>query len=97
MKNPCADRCQFSVLEKPVYRAAMVTLQIDGGKKQKVRAGDILGALTGENGIDGKQVGKIQLYDNWSFVAVRQEVAKAALQKLTQGKLKGRSFRVRRV
>ncbi|MDH5546217.1 MAG: ATP-dependent RNA helicase DbpA [Gammaproteobacteria bacterium] len=87
----------FNVLEKPVYRAAMVTLQIDGGKKQKVRAGDILGALTGENGIDGKQVGKIQLYDNWSFVAVRQEVAKAALQKLTQGKLKGRSFRVRKI
>jgi ATP-independent RNA helicase DbpA len=75
----------------------MVTIQIDGGKKQKVRAGDILGALTGDKGIDGKHVGKIQLFDNWSFVAVSHEASKAALQKLANGKLKGLSFKVRRL
>jgi len=59
-----------------------------------VRAGDILGALTGEDGIDGKQVGKIQIFDQWSYVAVHRNVANHALNKLTTGKLKGRSFRV---
>ena len=85
----------LSLLDKPVTPPAMHTLQIDGGKKQKVRAGDILGALTGENGIEGNQVGKIYLADNWAYVAVNREVMKPALKKLGEGKLKGRSFRVR--
>ncbi len=84
-----------SLLDKPAMKPAMVTLQIDGGKKQKVRAGDILGALTGDKGIEGKQVGKINIADNWSYVAVSQKVSRQALSKLTEGKLKGRSFRVR--
>ncbi len=86
-----------TLLDKTPYYPDMVTLQIDGGKKQKVRAGDIVGALTGQNGIDGKQIGKIQLFDNWAYVAVSQKDAKAGLKKLTDGKLKGRSFRVRRL
>jgi ATP-dependent RNA helicase DbpA len=73
----------------------MVTLQIDGGKKQKVRAGDIVGALTADGSITREQLGKIQLADNWSFVAVTHDACKMALTKLTDGKLKGRSFRVR--
>lgn len=77
--------------------ALMVTLQIDGGKKQKVRPGDILGALTGENGITGAQVGKINLYANFAYVAVNRKVSKVAFNKLVDGKLKGRSFRVRLV
>jgi len=85
----------FSLLERPSYKPLMTTLQIDGGKKQKVRPGDILGALTGVNGIDGTQVGKIQISDNVAYVAVSREAAKSALKKLQQGKLKGRSFRVR--
>lgn len=87
----------FDVLDQEIYRAAMVTLRIDGGKKQKIRPGDILGALTGENGIAGKQVGKIQVANSWSYVAINREVAKVALQKLTDGKLKGRSVRVRQI
>jgi ATP-independent RNA helicase DbpA len=87
----------LKVLDQPAYDPAMATLQIGGGKKQKVRPGDILGALTGNNGIAGKQVGKIDIYDNWSYVAVSLDVVKAALKKLEQGKLKGRSFRVRRI
>lgn len=87
------------LLEKMPLTSAMETLQIDGGKKQKVRAGDILGALTGkdggENGIPGAAVGKINISDNWAYVAVSRDVYKEALQKLGQGKLKGRSFRVR--
>ncbi|MCW8126033.1 ATP-dependent RNA helicase DbpA [Microbulbifer halophilus] len=76
-------------------RPVMATLQIDGGKKQKVRAGDVVGALTGEGGIDGAQIGKIQLFDFSTFVAVERVVAKKALGKLANGKLKGRKFRAR--
>ena len=87
----------LSLLDKPPHKASMTTLLIDGGKKQKVRPGDILGALTGENGIAGAKVGKIDIFDNRSYVAVQVDAVDAALKKLTQGKLKGRSFRVRRL
>ncbi|PLW83243.1 ATP-dependent RNA helicase DbpA [Kineobactrum sediminis] len=85
----------MNLLTKPGYKPPMVTLQVDGGKKQKVRPGDILGALTGDDGIAGSDVGKIQVNDNWSFVAVRRSEANTALAKLGQGKMKGRNFRVR--
>jgi len=83
------------VLNQRPERPAMSTIQIDGGKRRKVRPGDILGALTSNEGIEGKQVGKIQIFNNCSYVAVQQEAAKLALAKLSKGKLKGRSFRVR--
>ena len=73
----------------------MVTLEINGGKKDKLRPGDVLGALTGENGIAGDQVGKIKIVSNRTFVAVRRDAVKAALKKLGGDKLKGRSYRVR--
>ena len=75
----------------------MQTLQIGGGKKQKLRAGDILGALTSQGDIQGSQVGKISIGDNWSYVAIQRSVSDLAFKKLTEGKLKGRSFRVRRL
>ncbi|MGR5420648.1 ATP-dependent RNA helicase DbpA [Vibrio alfacsensis] len=77
------------------YQAKMVTINIDGGKKQKVRAGDILGCLTGKGGITGAQVGKIQLMAMRSYVAVEKSVAKKALQIISNGKMKGRQFRAR--
>ena len=84
-----------SLLRETPNQALMTTILIDGGKKQKVRPGDILGALTGKTGIEGKQVGKIHIFDNRAYVAVISGVANAALKKLSKGKLKGRSFRVR--
>jgi len=86
-----------SLLKTSPQQAAMTTLKIDGGKKQKLRPGDILGALTGAKGIAGNDVGKIDLADNWAYVAVSRSQWKAALNKLSEGKLKGRSFRVRRL
>jgi len=85
----------INVLDKPVFGPEMATLQIEGGKKQKVRPGDILGALTGDQGVAGNQVGKINVFDNWAYVAVKREVTQIALKKLGQGQLKGRSFRIR--
>ena len=75
----------------------MITLEIDGGKKQKVRPGDILGALTGKDGISGSEVGKINVFDYCAYVAVNKKAAKEGLKKLEKGKLKGRNFRVWRV
>lgn len=83
------------ILEQAPRPPLMATLQIDGGKKQKIRPGDILGALTGDNGISGDQVGKIQITPTSAYVAVNRELAKQALRILTDGKLKGRSFRAR--
>nr|WP_306416287.1 MULTISPECIES: ATP-dependent RNA helicase DbpA [unclassified Vibrio] len=83
---------------KPVakpYYSNMVTIQIDGGKKAKLRAGDILGALTGQGGIDGKSVGKINLFAMRAYVAIEKSVAKKALRKIESGKMKGRQFRAR--
>ena len=74
-----------------------VTLCIAGGRKQKVRPGDILGALTGDAGIPGSAVGKIQVTDFAAFVAIEHEQAEKALQRLLDGKIKGRKFRVRRL
>ncbi|KLV39090.1 hypothetical protein SH16_03231 [Aeromonas caviae] len=75
----------------------MVTLSIDAGRKSKVRAGDILGALTGEGGIAGADVGKIQIAEQYSYVAVKRQVASAALKRLQEGKIKGRSYRARKL
>ncbi|WP_372610046.1 ATP-dependent RNA helicase DbpA [Halomonas sp.] len=84
-------------LDTRPLRPAMVTLQLDGGRKQKVRTGDILGALTGDGGIAGDQVGRIKVLERSAYVAVQRDVAAAALDQLGAGKLKGRSFRARRV
>jgi ATP-independent RNA helicase DbpA len=74
-----------------------VTLAIAGGRKEKVRAGDILGALTGEAGIDGKAVGKITVTDYAAYVAIARDEADKALGRLVNGKIKGRKFKVRRL
>ena len=74
---------------------AMSTLVIGAGRKDKVRPGDILGALTGDAGIPGAQVGKIAIFDFQAYVAVDRTVAKQAAQRLSEGKIKGRVLRVR--
>ena len=85
-------------LQQKTYKPPMMTLRISAGKKQKLRAGDILGALTssqdtGEQGIEGQQVGKITLFDQCAYVAVNRELAQTALNKFSHGKMKGKSFK----
>ncbi|RXK66799.1 ATP-dependent RNA helicase DbpA [Stenotrophomonas sp. MA5] len=76
-------------------QAAMRTLRIDGGKTDKLRPGDILGALTGDAGLSGKFIGKIAIFPTRSYVAIAREQASKAVAKLEAGKIKGRRFRVR--
>ena len=76
---------------------AMVTLCIDGGRKNKLRPGDILGALTGEGGIAGSEVGRIDLFDFHSYVAIMGQSVEQALRCLAGNRIKGRFFKVRRI
>ncbi len=75
--------------------AAMATLYISGGRKDKLRPGDILGALTGEaGGFPGSDVGKIEIHERFSYVAVARESADRAIQLLGAGRIKGKKFKV---
>ena len=72
----------------------MVTLQILGGRKEKIRAGDVLGALTGDAGYTREQVGKITVTEFSTYVAVDRNIAHEAVRKLTAGKVKGKTVKV---
>ena len=74
-----------------------LTLAVDGGRADKLRPGDLLGALTGDAGLPGDVVGKIDIFPTRSYVAIQRSHADAALHRLRDGKIKGRSFRVRRI
>src|SRR6187551_641767 len=75
--------------------AIMETLYISGGRKDKMRAGDILGALTGEaGGFKGSDVGKIEIHERFSYVAIARGNAERAIQQLGAGRIKGKRFKV---
>ena len=80
-----------------VFRAPMVTICIDGGRKNKIRPGDILGALTNNSGITGNEVGKIDIFDFCAYVAVKRLVADQALKHLKVERIKGRSCKARKL
>ena len=79
--------------EKPLL-PPMATLQILGGRKEKIRAGDVLGALTGEAGYAKEQVGKINVTEMSTYVAVERGIAREAVRRLSHGKIKGKKVRV---
>jgi len=81
-----------------VRGAPMDTIQISGGRKDKMRPGDILGALTGEaGGLRAADVGRIEIHDRLSFVAVARSASRNAVKSLNAGRIKGRRFRADRV
>jgi ATP-independent RNA helicase DbpA len=87
---PPADSRSGASLDSP-----WETLVISAGRKDKMRPGDILGALTGEaGGLNASDVGKIEIGDRWSYVAVSKRVVRVALQALREGRIKGRRHRI---
>ena len=78
-------------------QAPFATLAVDAGRQDKMRPGDVLGALTGEAGVPGDAVGKIDVFPTRTYVAVSREWNDKAVQRLRTGKIKGRTFRVRRI
>ena len=80
--------------ERKPLMPPMVTLLILGGRKEKIRPGDVLGALTGEAGFSKEQIGKINVTDSSTYVAVERSIAKDALRKLSAGTIKGKKVKV---
>jgi ATP-independent RNA helicase DbpA len=73
----------------------MVTVHIQGGRKEKIRPGDVLGALTADLGYSREQVGKIDVNEFSTYVAVERSVAHDAARRLNDGRIKGKSVKVR--
>lgn len=98
-KQPCRCDVAASLDRNDSYtlEANMVTIQIDAGRKNKIRPGDILGALTGDAGLDGADIGKIDIFDMASYVAVSKSALRQAMDYLADGKVKGRSIRARKI
>ena len=99
LNKPCVIDVYASLDRDPEYslKSPMVTIQLDAGRKNKIRPGDILGALTGEAGLEGSSIGKIDIFDMSSYVAVQRQALRQALNYLANGKVKGRSIRARKV
>jgi ATP-independent RNA helicase DbpA len=89
------DKALLKITKSVTIAPRMRTLCINGGKKNKIRPTDILGALTSEGGVKGDQVGKIDIFDFYSYVAINRPVSSQALSKLQKGKIKGRNFKIR--
>ncbi|WP_455278705.1 ATP-dependent RNA helicase DbpA [Cupriavidus necator] len=73
----------------------MVTLQMLGGRKEKIRPGDLLGALTGEAGFTKEQIGKINVLEMSTYIAVERSIGREAVKRLNAGKVKGKKVKVR--
>ena len=76
-------------------QAAFLTLLIDAGRQDKLRPGDLLGALTGDAGLPATAVGKIDVFPTRTYVAIVRAWHRQAVERLRSGKIKGRNFRVR--
>lgn len=90
----CKPYESLEVTNTSVYLSDWITLCIDGGKKQKVRAGDILGTLTKDVGMHASSIGKIDISDKFSYVAIERKYADMAFDALSHKTIKGRSFRI---
>ena len=89
-------RAPLAKMQKNIApRAPMATLRIDAGRTDKLRPGDIVGALTGEAGLKGDAIGKIDVFPTRSYVAIDRAQANRALTRLQQGRIKAKKFRVR--
>ncbi|KFL37762.1 ATP-dependent RNA helicase DbpA [Arenimonas donghaensis] len=76
---------------------AMQTLVIDAGRQDKLRPGDVVGALTGAGGLDATAIGKIAGFPTRTYVAIARSQVQKAMDRLRTGKIKGRNFRIRKL
>jgi ATP-independent RNA helicase DbpA len=102
IEDRLGERLTWGTLPRPAVdaeplSAPFVTLAIDAGRQDKLRPGDLLGALTGEAGLPGTAVGKIDVFPTRTYVAIHRASHVRAMQRLRAGKIKGRTFRIRRI
>jgi ATP-independent RNA helicase DbpA len=75
----------------------MMTLRLMAGRKDKIRPGDILGALTKDAGIKADAIGKIDILNLHSYVAIERSQAAKAYEQFSKGKIKGKKIGVERL
>jgi ATP-independent RNA helicase DbpA len=80
--------------EQYSIKPSMGTLLIHGGKREKLRPGDIVGAIVGESGINSKDIGDISVLGTTSYVAVKADLVDLVCDKLNDGKIKNKKLRV---
>ena len=99
LKHPImqGDVSKLNKTSKSILLPEMVTLSIHAGKKDKIRPGDILGALTKDAGLPASTIGKIDITPFNSYIAVHRSHADKALNYFQNGKLKGRKFSARKL
>ncbi|GGY06458.1 ATP-dependent RNA helicase DbpA [Paludibacterium paludis] len=88
------DTSEFAPAPDARLVPPMITLNINAGRKEKLRPGDILGALTGDGGLKAEEVGKINVFDFASYVAIDRRVAPRVIGRLA-GKIKGKNVKMR--
>jgi len=81
---------EYSFVDTGANEAGMVRLFMNIGKQQKARTGDIVGAIAGEGGIPGKQIGAVDMFDKYSFVDVPREYAANVLRGMQSATIKGK-------
>lgn len=96
LKNPCEIiDLETLTFHKPFTpKASMETIYISGGRKDNIRPGDILGALTKDAGLDGKDVGNIRILEVNSYVAIAIPQVQKAIKHFSSGKIKGKRYKV---
>jgi ATP-independent RNA helicase DbpA len=101
VEDRLGEPLQWQEVPAPARDAALfapfVTLAVDGGRKDKLRPGDLLGALTGDAGLPATAIGKIDVFPTRTYVAIKHGLHDQALQRLRAGKIKGRAFRIRKI
>lgn len=95
------EALHWEKLPVPADRSALLashlTLAIDAGKQDKLRPGDVLGALTGTAGLPADAIGRIDVFPTRTYVAISRDAYDLALRRLRAGKIKGRTFRIRKI
>jgi ATP-independent RNA helicase DbpA len=101
IEDQLGQRLQWAKLPSPSdstpLLAPFVTIAVDAGRQDKLRPGDLLGALTGDAEIPVAAVGKIDVFPTRTYVAIAHEWHDRALRRLRSGKIKGRTFRIRAI
>jgi ATP-dependent RNA helicase DeaD len=76
--------------------SSMTRIYIGAGRKMNVRPADLVGAIANEAGLEGRQIGAIEIADGFSLVEVPEEMADDVIDALRQSTIKGRKMSVRR-
>jgi len=90
----CKSIGELNLTQTKPKKALYITLCIDAGKKHKLRAGDILGTLTKDLGLDASVIGKIDILEKFSYVAIAREYADKAFDGLCATTIKNRRFKI---